>query len=83
MSRLLVADRQSISKDVSSSTLHIEWERGPADVLSLSVLSGLLFRLSWSYRSPVQLVQFFCVLPVSLENDNRIGNGSFRTYIIM
>ena len=45
MSRLLVADRQSISKDVSSSTLHIEWERGPADVLSLSVLSGLMFLL--------------------------------------
>ena len=43
MSRLLVADRQSILKDVSSSTLHFEWERGPADVLSLSVLSGFPF----------------------------------------
>ena len=53
MSRLLVADRQSISKDVSSSTLHIEWERGPADVLSLSVLSGLLFLLC-----PVPGLQF-------------------------
>jgi hypothetical protein len=38
-------------------------------------------------------VPFFCVLPVSLDkafgavgaelNDNRIGNGSFRTYKIM